>query len=114
MSVFQEYGFQDVKKVAELYDKVVKGVYEKIKTIVNNFHAVVTSFKNYKPREIFQELVDSIKNMPDKVSPLLHSRGITLKESPLLNSNRGILLKVLVSPLLHSRVIALKEVLPLK
>ena len=71
ISDFQEYGFQDVKKAAELYDKVVKGVYEKIKTIVNNFHAVITSFKKHNPREIFQDLVDSIKNMPDKVSPLL-------------------------------------------
>ena len=63
----QEYNYETIQKFADLYNKVVNNVTTTIKTSVETFKSLVTSFKNTNFNDIIKNLIESVKQMPRKV-----------------------------------------------
>ena len=63
----QEYNYEAIQKFADLYNKVVKNVIGTIKTSVETFKSLVTSFKNTNFDDIINNLIESVKQLPSKV-----------------------------------------------
>ena len=64
---FQEYGFEDNKKSANLFESVIGKVIKMIKDSMKRFQSVISTFKDNSVKDIFNDLVESVDTMPDKV-----------------------------------------------
>ena len=66
----QEFNYEEIKKVFDLFVNVVPKVVKTIKTAVNTFKRLISTFKNVDFNTIINGLIDSVKQMVHKVTDL--------------------------------------------
>ncbi|XP_077992165.1 uncharacterized protein LOC144446291 [Glandiceps talaboti] len=66
LNILQEYGFDDVAEVVELYDDVVKKVIDSVKNTIKRFKNLLSLTKG-NVNEIFDDFVEVIEDLPNRV-----------------------------------------------
>ena len=97
----QEYGFSDLKALADLYNNKVKKVVKIVKNVVSNFEDVVASWRGFNVKDIWLDFVDTVKTLPKDVQNLRKVTRKILKTleayadlPPVYERVRGLVLKV--------------------
>ena len=63
----QEYGFDSIAKIADLYNNVVKKLIGKITGAVKSFKRLIASGESTDFRGIIEQLIAAVKQLPSKV-----------------------------------------------
>ena len=59
-----------MQKFVDIFNKHIPRVVKLVKDSVNSFNALTTTYENYNPGEIIEDLIESIVELPKNVSNL--------------------------------------------
>ena len=97
----QEYGYEYIKKLAYLYNTVVKGVIEDIKNVMNAFRNALESNGGSPFVSIISTLINVIRDLPGTVMNLsgigrdiIHLTGQFADMPPVVDKVNDLALKV--------------------
>ncbi|XP_070572594.1 uncharacterized protein [Ptychodera flava] len=66
LNILQEYGFDDIIEIVELYDKVVNEVVNSVKNTIKRFKNLLSLTKS-NVNEIFDDFVETVEDLPNRV-----------------------------------------------
>lgn len=66
----QEYGFDDLKSLADIYNNNIKKIIDLVKNSIKTFRELISSWKNHNSGSIIDDFVESVKALPKDVTNL--------------------------------------------